>query len=577
VAHPVRIAAIIAATIAALSATSADPGRVPEVFIAGVECEFTPPAQVVDGQLLAPLGPTLTAHGIKIKLSNDKRRLEITGAQGTNVTLAVADGALKVDGEPAERVVPPRLIDGRWLLPVRPICRALGFYIHADETGERLFIDPKVSIAEVKAEDKRVEVLLQCAARVQYRCSRLKDPERLVIDLLHAAMATPAQERELTSSIAAKVRWSQFVAGEAPVGRVVLELTGPHPYRLTRPKAGQILLSVAEKEEALSPAESVSEAIQPPPAHVMGATIEADGWSAVILSDRPLEYSLSAQRDPYGLIIDCPNSQLSSSRDVVRSPDKGVIGRIRMAQSESHPDEEDRSTPSVRVVLDLRFPLHFTVERTSDPVALVLNFRRVPLRKQLVVVDPGHGGEDPGAMYQDVFEKNINLDIAKRLAKLLKKAGAKVILTRDTDVFVDLHDRPRLANEANADLFVSIHCNAMPKPNIGRGTETYYLRDDSVLMALSLQESLHGKLQLRDGGIRRRNFCVVTGASARRRRRPYSRASGTMSKGRRLVVRRIRNDYERYSRGYRSDSVHPGGQRLPSPARAGAPGKRPGD
>lgn len=508
-AHPVRIAAVIAATIAALSATSADPGGVPEVFIAGAECEFTPPARIVDGQLLAPLGPALVAHGIKIKLSSDKSRLEITGAQGTNVTLAIADGALKVAGKPAERVVPPRLVDGRWLLPVRPVCRALGFYLRADETGGRLFIEPKVNIKDVRAEDKRVDVRLQCAAMVQYECKRLKNPERLVIDLQHAAMATAAQERELTSSVATKVRWSQFVVEPEPVGRLVLELTGPHPYRVSRPKAGEILLVVAEKEEDLPPAESGSELAEPP-AHVIGATVEANGWSAVILSDRPLlECSLSAKRDPYQLIIDCPNARLSSSRDVVRSPDKGVIGRIRMAEDASARDDECRSTPAVRIVLDLRFPIHFTIERKSDPVALMLKFRRVPLREKLVVVDPGHGGRDPGAIYQDAFEKNITLDISRRLAKLLKKAGANVILTRDSDVFVDLHDRPRLANDANADLFVSIHCNAMPKPNIGQGTETYYLRNDSVLMALSLQESLHGKLQLRDGGIRRRNFCVV--------------------------------------------------------------------
>ena len=93
-----------------------------------------------------------------------------------------------------------------------------------------------------------------------------------------------------------------------------------------------------------------------------------------------------------------------------------------------------------------------------------------------VVIDAGHGGKDPGAVSQDkkTYEKTLTLDIAKTLADKIK-ADVKVVYTRKTDVFVELHERARIANKAKADLFISVHTNAMPNKIIRRGTETYTL------------------------------------------------------------------------------------------------------
>ncbi len=74
--------------------------------------------------------------------------------------------------------------------------------------------------------------------------------------------------------------------------------------------------------------------------------------------------------------------------------------------------------------------------------------------------DPGHGGEDPGAVYRDLLEKNCTLPISQALYSLLEAAGFKVLLTRQSDKYVSLGHRCRLANQWSADLFVSIHCNS---------------------------------------------------------------------------------------------------------------------
>lgn len=96
-----------------------------------------------------------------------------------------------------------------------------------------------------------------------------------------------------------------------------------------------------------------------------------------------------------------------------------------------------------------------------------------PARKLKVVIDPGHGGGDPGAVYGGVKEKDVNLDISKRLARMLEAKGIEVVLTRNRDVAVDLDRRVAIAKRARPDLFVSIHANAETSGS-AKGAMTLY-------------------------------------------------------------------------------------------------------
>ena len=93
-----------------------------------------------------------------------------------------------------------------------------------------------------------------------------------------------------------------------------------------------------------------------------------------------------------------------------------------------------------------------------------------------IVIDAGHGGHDPGALGSHTKEKNVNLAIALKLGKMIREGvrGVKVIFTRDDDTFVELYRRAGIANEAKADLFISIHCNANKNPSL-KGAETYVM------------------------------------------------------------------------------------------------------
>jgi N-acetylmuramoyl-L-alanine amidase len=101
--------------------------------------------------------------------------------------------------------------------------------------------------------------------------------------------------------------------------------------------------------------------------------------------------------------------------------------------------------------------------------------QQLGLRVRTIVLDPGHGGKDPGAIAFGLKEKDIVLKVAKMLAPILeKRLRCKVILTRTTDVFIPLEERTAIANTHDADLFVSLHINASPSEK-AHGIETYYL------------------------------------------------------------------------------------------------------
>ncbi len=105
-----------------------------------------------------------------------------------------------------------------------------------------------------------------------------------------------------------------------------------------------------------------------------------------------------------------------------------------------------------------------------------------PATPQLVVLDAGHGGHDPGATGPSgLTEKEVVLDVTKRVARLVEEAGLgiKVALTRSTDVFVPLRDRTNFANKHRADLFLSIHANAHPRA-VSEGVETYFLSSEAT-------------------------------------------------------------------------------------------------
>lgn len=132
--------------------------------------------------------------------------------------------------------------------------------------------------------------------------------------------------------------------------------------------------------------------------------------------------------------------------------------------------------------------------------------------KSSVVLDPGHGGSDYGAIRCGINEKDITLDVSKRVEAILLSKGISVAMTRNTDATVSLEDRTIFCANRNPDIFVSVHVNSCVKPEI-IGLETHYYHPNSVNLAQTVHTSLVNYVKTRDRGLFKSRFYVINHTS----------------------------------------------------------------
>ena len=136
-----------------------------------------------------------------------------------------------------------------------------------------------------------------------------------------------------------------------------------------------------------------------------------------------------------------------------------------------------------------------------------------PLSNIKITIDAGHGGNEYGAIgCLGTKEKDINLTIAKNLKNRLIKSGANVIMTRENDKYVSLPDRVKISNEANSQMFISIHNNALPDSLANQkrtGTEVYYFYPQSKQLAEAILDGITSKANTKNNGIKQQSFAVI--------------------------------------------------------------------
>ena len=198
------------------------------------------------------------------------------------------------------------------------------------------------------------------------------------------------------------------------------------------------------------------------------------GYTRVVIDlDRKARIDKKHLLDPNSIYLDIYNARIDAGLKKGTIPvSDGILKQLKVSQ---HPANR------VRIVLDLAGPIVYKVFPLADPHRIVIDI--TPMVSiatddgiETIVIDPGHGGKDPGAIgRRGLTEKDVVLDIAKRLKILIeKRLNKKVLLTREDDTFIPLEERTAFANTNNADLFISIHTNASPRRYL-KGVETYLL------------------------------------------------------------------------------------------------------
>jgi N-acetylmuramoyl-L-alanine amidase len=397
----------------------------------------------------------------------------------------------------------------------------------------RIVAVPRVQKIRTNVTADSTEVIIDLEDSVQYTAGRIANPDRIYFDL-HAAKLTPAiakADAHVSGGLLTKVRVAQY---KPTVVRVVLDVDSVRDYAVSLTKKPTRLVIELYSSTNRGKAGS-TETAKNGKSKAADAAAEAAQGEPVPAPDAASQQSAAASANE--------TSEVASAQPVAPSAPKALPEPSKSSLTHSSKNKPDLVQP-------VAAPMPTRDGQSTLTRALGLKINRI-------VIDAGHGGHDTGTIGPTgLMEKDLCLDVALRLGKIIqqKLPGADVIYTRSDDTFIPLEDRTRIANDAKADLFVSIHANSSPDHG-ARGVETYYLNlkgspeamevaarenavsqegihdledmvkkiartekiDESKELATDVQDSLAKRIQKtakveRDRGVRKAPFVVLIGA-----------------------------------------------------------------
>ncbi|MGL5064073.1 MAG: N-acetylmuramoyl-L-alanine amidase [Microcoleus sp.] len=320
---------------------------------------------------------------------------------------------------------------------------------------------------------------------------------------------------------------------EPPIARVTLRMKNSNTeWRASVGNGGQIVLTpTGARQPALtrrSPISIPERQAQRNLARVNSIGLSSNGSQLVVRTDRQVSYTSGWDRDSRAYWIRLGSSSLvgaipqldenspvsftatqEDAETVVIwvQPRSGIeVGRVTRPNPQSLALQLRRASASTQPSFSRGSNLQPLPRNTVEPGDLP----RVSNSRPVVVIDPGHGGRDPGAIgIGSIQEKEIVLDISFQVARLLEQQGVQVVMTRTDDSEIDLQPRVFLAERVNATIFVSIHANAinMSRPDVN-GIETYYF-DSGAALARTIHDSMVQGTGANDRRVRQARFYVL--------------------------------------------------------------------
>lgn len=293
-------------------------------------------------------------------------------------------------------------------------------------------------------------------------------------------------------------------------------------YNVTLPSGGTGWIAgwLVSIQEIPEPSRGV-EREEPQSAQALSLKVSQSGnkTSTVVEADKPFDFKSFFLSNPDRFVVDMLGvaiGDLPLNTDV----NSKSVYQVRAGHFQKDPD-------ITRLVFDISSGAQYLASLSSDKMKLTVE-TYIPnttvvsgaFKNKVIAIDPGHGGTEAGATgHSGTKEKAINLDVAKKVEKLLKAQGAKVIMTRTADSAIGLYERTDKANRSDADIFVSIHHNANDDRSYsgtstyifnGEGTTGQYTRiQESRRLARYVQTELIKALRLKDVGVKDANFVVL--------------------------------------------------------------------
>lgn len=368
-------------------------------------------------------------------------------------------GKINVDQGPIERVTISQFTnDPKVVRVVIKLKEESDFDIVEGDDGKSITISPVNKVKKIEKEiiDGKEAIVVYNTSAAEIRTMKLKNPTRIVIDLLDSSLEGGdyfAFDYQL--GFVKGLRVSQFLPDNlySPndrIVRMVLDVRDGIP----NPEANIIAY---DDRLIIIPETNLHE--------VINYYIDGTQGFITIKTAEETEYSVEYVEKDRAIIIGVPSDKLETKEGYLYISDE-LIEDIIVTEKDG----------IYQFQINFKKSIEYTVlsEEKTDEIALcVVKSNVVKPYDRTIVIDAGHGGNDPGTVPNGVKEKDINLAVALKLGKALSEKGYNVILTRDKDVFVDLTERAEIANRNNADIFISLHSNSISNPDI-KGIQVLY-------------------------------------------------------------------------------------------------------
>jgi len=527
---------VIVLAAGALAAPAAGQSAI-RVIVNGSPLSLAAPALLQDGQVMIPAARAFEPFGAAAVWLSDERALLISNRTGMAIRLRVGEAVAQINGQPRPLAVAPAMVGDLFYVPAQFVFGALGAWVRYDETARTLHVASQIAALSVQRAADAVRLVLDATGPLRAETRVLVDPDRLVVDLHGGAFRPSDQDLSVGYAGVVRVRAAQFQI-KPYITRVVFDLqqavdvrflTSATSFDLTIEVRPRGIVAAAPSAPAVSPAARIVPPPgpapvpvddphgQPVPAEPATPAFPDDGmlrilqvrveqlgtrFRVLIEATRPFEYTVRELLEPDRLVIDIPGGVFVPVKQEI--PVAGaLVSEVRAAQFQADPDV-------TRIVVVLRRKAAYAVAPASDDSSvLVVEIPEQSLRAHVVAIDAGHGGRDMGATGPTgLLEKEVVLDISQRVRELLVQAGIRVVVTREIDTFVELADRPRIARQQGASVFVSIHANASTR-SASNGSETYYLYPQSQVLAQMVQDELGRIAGLANRGTKTANFLVL--------------------------------------------------------------------
>jgi|GEM_PF-1561126 len=497
---------LIAAIVAAGLIGAATPAWADGLVIGGHEVSCPAPIEAGETEILAPVLEGLGWLRAKVTTSGDWAT--VVAADGTTIRFKAGSTTARVDGKTRRLAAAPKRKGETWLVPVRALAKELGANPRFDEESRTLFLHLRVTDVTVEPAAGGMRVKIAATGALDYSVGALKPvedrPPRIYVDIEYCDLAGPERAIAVNRGGVTQVRAAQHWLNPDRV-RVVLDLRQPQEYRHRTEDEGRTI--VLELDAPIRE-----------PAALFGVEVGSHGERAAeirVKAQGPLDATVRADAAGTTLSFVLNNA-------IPSDPLPEVVGKHSLVKSARLTKGKAAADP-VRLEVALARKCAYALAPQGDGLRILVG--TLKLSDVHVVLDPGHGGIFPGAQGRRLDEKSVNLDVALRAAKLLRDAGAKVTMTRETDTTLvpidttstetrrdglrkDLYARVRLAKEVGADVFLSVHCNSSNNVDTHFGSSTWYSGSRNRTLAKTMQASLVKQLGLRDAGIHERGFVV---------------------------------------------------------------------